>query len=159
MINRSNWFYKAAVRLWPDVADVDGWQLAAVLESARQKSGDFYDFMPLENNHLGILVADVSDKGTGAALYMALSRTLIRTYAMAHPNQPEVAFTLANERIMADAQSEQFVTVFYGVLDCSSGILTYANAGHNPPYLIRGSNGRVVQALGRTGLLYGCLKT
>jgi serine phosphatase RsbU (regulator of sigma subunit) len=119
------------------VPQADKWHISATLISARQTSGDFYDFIPLEDGLIGIVVADVSDKGTGAALYMALSRTLLRTYAMQSGRHPEAALTKANERIRADAESDQFVTLIYGVLDPSTDILTYANAGHNPGYLLR----------------------
>ncbi|MAT97916.1 MAG: hypothetical protein CL608_12290 [Anaerolineaceae bacterium] len=127
------------------------WDFAATLIPARQTSGDFYDFVPLDNGRLGLIVADVADKGTGAALYMALSRTLIRTYAMQFPNEPGKALQLANERILSDTESDQFVTVFYGVLELENGRFTYANAGHNPTYLI----GSETKSLAKTGIPLG----
>jgi sigma-B regulation protein RsbU (phosphoserine phosphatase) len=135
--------------------DVPGWQLAATLEPARQTSGDFYDLIPLPNGRLGILIADVADKGTGAALYMALSRTLIRTYAVEHHARPDFTLRVANNRILTDAGVDLFVTAFYGALDPLTGRLTYCNAGHPPPLLIRGGNGGDVQKLTRTGLPLG----
>jgi sigma-B regulation protein RsbU (phosphoserine phosphatase) len=104
-------------------------------------------------------VADVSDKGTGAALYMALSRTLIRTYAMESKLQPDVALTRANDRIFTDTETDQFVTLIYGILDISSGVFTYANAGHNPGYLLRSGDGAgesmEVDVLRNTGIPLG----
>ncbi len=137
------------------VPTVEGWQVTASIEPARQTSGDFYDFIELTDNKLGILVADVADKGVGAALYMALSRTLIRTYAMEHHDSPAKALRLANDRILLDTQSDQFVTVFYGVLDMANGVLTYCNAGHNPGYLVHMNGSAQVTELTRTGIPLG----
>jgi serine phosphatase RsbU (regulator of sigma subunit) len=138
----------------PDrLPSIDGWQLAASLRPARQTSGDFYDVMLLPDSKLGILIADVTDKGTGAALYMALSRTLIRTFAFEYPDRPEVALHAANKRLLKDSRSSMFVTAFYGILDPAGGTLTYCNAGHNPPYLLR--DGADPNPLRNTGIPLG----
>jgi len=133
---------------------IPGWELAVTILPARQMSGDFFDFIPLENGNLGILIADVTDKGVGPALYMALSRTLIRTYAIEYEFEPETVFFAANGRILRDARARLFVTAFFAILDQSTGILTYSNAGHNPPYLVRAGEGRV-QGLEATGMPIG----
>lgn len=109
-----------------------GWDIAADWHAAREVGGDFYDFIPLGRDRLGLVIADVSDKGVPAALFMSLSRTLIRATAQ-DIRSPARVLQHVNELIMADARSSMFVTVFYGVLNRHTGQLTYASAGHNPP--------------------------
>jgi serine phosphatase RsbU (regulator of sigma subunit) len=134
---------------------VTGWQLAVTLLPARDTSGDFFDVIELSDGKVGILVADVADKGVGAALYMALSRTLIRTYAVEYDAEPEVVFFAANRRLLSDARANLFVTAFYGILDPVTGILTFCNAGHNPPLIIRSEAKDSVEMLKRTGIAIG----
>lgn len=131
---------------------IEGWEIAAALIPARQTSGDFYDFVNLDRGRVAFMVADVADKGTGAALYMALSRTLLRTYASQYPDDPARVLQASNDRLLSDTESEQFVTVFYGVLDPTEGTLTYANAGHNPALILHNGS---TQELGQTGIPLG----
>jgi sigma-B regulation protein RsbU (phosphoserine phosphatase) len=138
-----------------DLPTIPGWQLSIVLRPARETSGDFCDVNLLPNGRFGILIADVVDKGVAAALYMALSWTLIRTYATLHPTQPELVLHAVNRRILSDTQANQFVTAFYGILDPATGELVYASAGHCPPYLlVAGGDGQTLK-LTRTGMPLG----
>ena len=120
-----------------------GWQFATDFEAARQVGGDFYDFFPLpgEPGRWGLVIADVSDTGVPAALFMALSRTTIRNLAL-RGRAPADVISWANRFIQEDSQSDMFLTVFYAELDTRDGRLTYANAGHNPPLLWRAAGGQ-----------------
>lgn len=131
---------------------IPGWQITATLEPARQIAGDFYDFINLPDGKLGFLIADVADKGLGSALYMALSNTLIRSFASHYPNDPAKVMKSANQQILANARANLFVTVFFAVLDPVNGSIVYANAGHNPPILL-GENG--IRTLMNTGMPLG----
>jgi serine phosphatase RsbU (regulator of sigma subunit) len=142
--------------LLPDIATaISGWQVAATWKPARETSGDFYDFISLPDGRFGIVIADVVDKGMGAALLMALSRTLIRSYAADYPDQPEQLLRITNHRIISDIRSGLFVTMFYGIIDPSTGLLTYCNAGHPPPYVLGFHEHEVLETLRTTGMPLG----
>jgi serine phosphatase RsbU (regulator of sigma subunit)/transcriptional regulator with GAF, ATPase, and Fis domain len=138
----------------PDTAPaIEGWDLAAYWEGARQVSGDFYDFIPLgrdkgADERWGFVVADVADKGVPAALFMALSRTLVRTMAVGGSNPAQV-LAEANDLIMTNARSDLFVTLFYAILEVDHGLITFANAGHNPPLLFNGHSEAIGCLTGR----------
>ncbi len=140
----------------PDACPViPGYEICSMWQTAREVGGDFYDFIPLSGGRWATVIADVSDKGIAASLFMALSRTILRTMAIGKPT-PHEALDRANDVILADARSEMFVTVFFGVLDPPTGHFTYGNAGHNPPLLYRASTRQVATVKGH-GLALGVL--
>jgi sigma-B regulation protein RsbU (phosphoserine phosphatase) len=129
-----------------------GWEFAAHWQPARTVAGDFYDFIPLDEDTLGLVIADVSDKGMAAALFMALSRSVVRA-SLAH-RAPAEGIAYANRLITADSSNSMFVTLFYAQLCAASDELAYVNAGHNAPWLYRAGSGELV-SLGRTGIPLG----
>jgi CheY-like chemotaxis protein len=139
-----------------EAPQIAGWDIAAVLQPARETSGDFYDFLPLSAHKWGLVVADVTDKGMGAALLMALTSTLIRTYAARFPTLPAFTLSTVSERILSDTRGGMFVTAFFGILETHTGRFLFANAGHPPAYLIGSHKGReTVERLVRTGMALG----
>ena len=117
--------------LLPQVSlNVPGYQIVYRWRSAREVGGDFFDFFSLSDTRLGVVIADVSDKGIPAALYMMFSRTLMRAVAFSG-REPAAALVRVNELIASDSAADMFVTVYYSVLDFRNHALTYASAGHN----------------------------
>ncbi len=131
---------------------IPGFTLVTDWRSAREVAGDFYDFFPLPDGRWGMVLADVSGKGAPAALYMAMTRSLIRSEAGRHTN-PSAVLTQVNRRLLAESSNEMFVTVFYAILDPVLRSLTYASAGHDPPFLRRAAGS--VERLAHGGLLMG----
>ncbi len=133
-----------------------GWELAVVWRAARQVAGDFYDFFDLPGGRLGLVIADVADKGMPAALFMALTRALVRAAALEEMS-PAAALARVNDLLVPDAQHGMFVTAVYAVLSLETGELAYANAGHNPPLLLR-SHTRELERFGTGGMALGVLE-
>jgi len=121
---------------FPDVAD--RLDVAASMTPAKDVGGDFFDFFRIDDDHIGFLIADVSGKGIPAAIFMAVSRTLIRATGIRGVS-PEECLAYSNRLLGDDSVDCMFVTVFYGILDLKSGDVIYCNAGHNPPYVLTAS--------------------
>jgi sigma-B regulation protein RsbU (phosphoserine phosphatase) len=113
-----------------EAPEVEGYQIAYRWRSAREVGGDFFDFFRLGPFRLGLVIADVSDKGVPAALYMMFARTIMRAVAFSG-RDPATALERVNDLILSDSTSDMFVTAHYGVLDIVRHHLTYASAGHN----------------------------
>ncbi len=114
----------------------EGFDIYAKLEPAREIGGDLYDFFRLGPHHLFFTVGDVSDKGIAAALFMAMTKTLMKGIAESGMDASEI-LERTNVELCRDNESMMFVTVFCGIIDLQTGILRYSNAGHSPPLLIR----------------------
>jgi phosphoserine phosphatase RsbU/P len=125
--------------------------LHAEMHPAREIGGDFYDYFLIDADRLVVTVADVSGKGIPASLFMAVSRTVMRSISGA--TDMAVGMSEANRLLATQNTACMFVTMFHGVLDLSTGVLRYCNAGHNPPYVLRAQGGR--DTLRATGIPFG----
>jgi serine phosphatase RsbU (regulator of sigma subunit) len=128
---------------------------AARMIPASTMAGDFYDFIELPDGRIGLVMADVAGKGVPAAFFMAVARTNLRELATRHPG-PGACLAHANEALCAQNPMDLFVTVFYCVFDPTTGLLRYANGGHNAPY-VRRADGAVETLGGKVGLVLGVM--
>jgi serine phosphatase RsbU (regulator of sigma subunit) len=119
-----------------EVPALPGWHLAPYYQPAREVGGDFYDFLPLADGRLGIVLGDVTDKGVPAALVMTATRSMLRAMAR-ESDTPGTVLARVNDQLAADIPPGMFVTCFYAILDPATGHLAYANAGQDLPYLRR----------------------
>lgn len=115
--------------------NTDNYQVFANMEPARNVGGDFYDILMLEGDHLGLAIADVSDKGVPASLFMMSSRTLLKGTAIGVP-EPGKVLGDVNDLLYEDNDAAMFVTVIYAIYSPATGEFTYANGGHNPPLIV-----------------------
>jgi serine phosphatase RsbU (regulator of sigma subunit)/anti-sigma regulatory factor (Ser/Thr protein kinase) len=136
-----------------ELPDLPGWQVAAYYGPAREVGGDFYDFIKLPDDQIGIVVGDVTDKGVPAALVMATTHSILRAEAPRLVAPSEV-LTRVNNLLVEEMPAHMFVTCLYAVLDPASGRIRYANAGHNVPYV--STEGGVTE-LRATGMPLGLL--
>ncbi|HVP97368.1 SpoIIE family protein phosphatase [Methanoregula sp.] len=120
--------------------EIPGYEISAVMLPAMEVGGDFYDIIPAADGKCVFVIADVSGKGVSAALFMAMSRTLLRA-GLEGAGDPAKALGTANRMIAQNAPSSMFVTVFSAILDPGDRTLTCINAGHNPPVIVRGKSG------------------
>jgi sigma-B regulation protein RsbU (phosphoserine phosphatase) len=128
----------------------------ALLEPAREVGGDFYDFFLIDDDHYCVCVGDVSGKGVPAALFMAVTKTLIKSRA-SNDFAPASILTHVNNEISRNNDASMFVTIFLAILDLNTGKLRYSNAGHNPPYIRRG-DGELIRLDQRHGPVIGALE-
>jgi serine phosphatase RsbU (regulator of sigma subunit)/CHASE1-domain containing sensor protein/anti-sigma regulatory factor (Ser/Thr protein kinase) len=139
-----------------DLPRLEGWKIAYHYQPAREVGGDFYDFLRLEGDRVGLVIGDVSGKGIAAALVMANTQSVLRAVARRGNIAPGQVLAEANEVLYAYIPAGTFVTCFYGVLDPESGRLVYANAGHDPPYLQRDGDAQELRVRGMPlGLMPG----
>jgi len=118
--------------IFPAFPERDEFDIFASMHAAKEVGGDFYDFFVIDDNHLAVVIADVSGKGVPAALFMVIAKTLIKNHAQAGLN-PAKVFEITNNQLCENNDAGMFVTAFMGILEIDSGIFTYVNAGHNPP--------------------------
>lgn len=122
--------------IFPAFPDRDEFDIYASMNPAKEVGGDFYDFFMVDDNHLAFLIADVSGKGVPAALFMVITKTLIKNQVM-KGHEPYAVFEEVNNQLCENNQEGMFVTAWLGILEISTGIITYVNAGHNPPMVKR----------------------
>jgi predicted ester cyclase len=141
-----------------EVPELEGWRIATYYQPAREVGGDFYDLFELEEGRVGVVVGDATGKGMPAALVVSAASSMLRAVAQAfHSSSPGEVLSRVNETLVARIPSNMFVTCFYAILDPKSATLSYANAGHDLPYM-RHSDGDAEELRARgmpLGLMLG----
>ena len=140
---------------FPPFPERNEFSIFASMIAAKEVGGDFYDFFMIDNQRLGFVIGDVSGKGVAAAIFMAVSRTLIRATGLKGITTEE-CMNYVNKLLCNESISCMFVTVFYGILNTETGVVEYVNAGHNPPYILSGDKLNAVEMTG--GTVLGCLE-
>ncbi len=137
-------------KVFPKTTENSGYELYATMEAAKSVGGDFYDFYTLDKDHIVVTMADVSGKGVPAALFMMISKTILKNNVLSasHLNDVETVdwgkgMELSNYHLCENNEEMMFVTVFFGVLNIKTGEFAYVNCGHNPPLIGRVSDGKV----------------
>jgi sigma-B regulation protein RsbU (phosphoserine phosphatase) len=120
---------------FPPFPNVPSFDIYASMVAANEVGGDFYDFFMIDDHRLGFVIGDVSGKGVSAAIFMAVSRTLIRATGLKGDSVSE-CMEHVNNLLCKESVSSMFVTVFYGILNTQTGEVDFVNAGHNPPYIL-----------------------
>ena len=128
-------------------------EIAASMRAASDVGGDFYDFFRIDDHRIGFVIADVSGKGVPAAIFMAVSRTLIRATGIKGVN-PSECITYCNRLLAEESVNSMFVTIFYGIYDLTTGEVSYINAGHNPPFVVL-AKGNVEQLPSSKNIILG----
>lgn len=121
--------------VFPPFPDRKEFELYAKMDPAKEVGGDFYDFFMVDDDHIALVIADVSGKGVPAALFMVIAKTLIKNHAKAGQKVEEV-FMASNDQLCEGNGEELFVTAWIGVIDLRTGAMTYCDAGHENPYII-----------------------
>lgn len=123
-------------KTFPPFPELKSFDVYAYMNAAKYVGGDFYDFFRIDHDRLGFVIADVSGKGVPAAIFMAISRTVIRAIALTE-NSAAMCMQRSNLLLCQESVNDMFVTVFYGILNIHTGMVTYCNAGHNSPVLLK----------------------
>lgn len=139
-------------KIFPPFPGVRQFDIYASMEAAKSVGGDFYDFFMIDEHRLGFVIGDVSGKGVPAAIFMAVSRTLIRATGIQGISAVD-CINSVNKLLCLESVSSMFVTVFYGILDIRTGKVDYVNAGHNPPFIVTPSGITKVEMTG--GIVLG----
>jgi serine phosphatase RsbU (regulator of sigma subunit) len=143
-------------RTFPPFPERQDFEIFATMLPAREVGGDFYDFFLIDGERLGFVIGDVSDKGVPAALFMAISRTVLKSIAL-DGALPGECLERVNHLLCSDNRAEMFVTVCYGILNTRTGEIDYSNGGHDPPYLLR-QDGSVERLASTGGTVLGMLE-
>lgn len=143
-------------QIFPPFPHRHDFEIFAAMEPAKEVGGDFYDFALLDGDRLAIMIGDASGKGVSAAMFIAMGRSILRS-AIVRGASPAQAMAVANSTMAVENNTMMFATVFVAILDLRTGWLTYASAGHNPPYLISQKGGVTILG-GITGIALGVME-